>query len=646
MQTIKATHLCLKPPQWALLQRHLITLMNEAIIPYVERYTREDGSLIWADTWPDTRDGLDDFYEAFTNFPLLYMLGGQPELLELALKSYDAITKQAANMGRYSPVHDNYERGYDQFHQSEGYLFFYLLCMADPQNDHLRALAEKYAGFFTGENPDAPNYDADKNILRAPHNGSKGPRWGYIGSDDTAYHWNANMKRYGLPYDDVEGITTYDDLKAPELAQRMGDVMETRMGRGDVANNLLVSGLIANAYFLTGDTKYANWLKTYVDGWVARAEANGGLLPDNVGLSGTVGEYMDGRWYGAAYGWTWPHGFYNINMAALVSGIHAYYLTGDESYLDLPRIQLDKIFTLGKTATFDRSQMSLPELSAGFDPEKETFLIPMRYSDSGWFDYHPPDAQHLITLWHLTHSDKDRERIEQLRAKSSKDWAKVVSQHNKEDRTNDRAWFAYLQGDNADFPTQALEAAIEQVNRRVALIATDDADLSQVNIHHWQNHNPITTETLVQLTLGAPQMLYYGGSLITNLFYFQADSNRPGLPDEVSALVEKVDDNGVTVHLVNLSASRTHTLIIQGGALGEHRITTITYTVTDEEATTMIDSGANKRPLNTTAVKQTITVGDVRVQLEMPALTQIRLDIGLKRYVNPPRYISISAQEH
>jgi hypothetical protein len=25
-----------------------------------------------------------------------------------------------------------------------------------------------------------------------------------------------------------------------------------------------------------------------------------------------VGEYMGGRWYGAMYGWSWPHGFYNI----------------------------------------------------------------------------------------------------------------------------------------------------------------------------------------------------------------------------------------------------------------------------------------------------------------------------------------------
>ena len=74
---------------------------------------------------------------------------------------------------------------------------------------------------------------------------------------------------------------------------------------------------------MTGEEKYRDWLREYVDAWIERAAANGGLLPDNVGLSGEVGEYMDGRWYGSMYGWTWPHGFYNIAMAAILAGTHS-----------------------------------------------------------------------------------------------------------------------------------------------------------------------------------------------------------------------------------------------------------------------------------------------------------------------------------
>jgi len=32
-------------------------------------------------------------------------------------------------------------------------------------------------------------------------------------------------------------------------------------------------------------------------------------------------------------------------------------------------------------------------------------------------------------------------------------------------------------------------------------------DLTKVHEHHWQTINPVTTEALIQLTLGAPQFV-------------------------------------------------------------------------------------------------------------------------------------------
>ena len=133
--------------------------------------------------------------------------------------------------------------------------------------------------------------------------------------------------QYGLPFDDIPGITTYDDLKDPALARSMGEAMKERSGRGDVATNLLATSLVTNAYLLTGEQKYKTWVLEYVDAWRERALENGGLLPDNVGLSGEVGEYQNGKWYGGNYGWTWPHGFYNIIQAAIVAGANAYILS-------------------------------------------------------------------------------------------------------------------------------------------------------------------------------------------------------------------------------------------------------------------------------------------------------------------------------
>jgi hypothetical protein len=97
--------------------------------------------------------------------------------------------------------------------------------------------------------------------------------------------------------------------------------MEERMSRGDVAPNLALTSLVTNAWLLTGEERYRRWVLDYVEVWMKRTRANGGLLPDNVGLSGQVGEYTGGRWYGGLYGWTWPHGFYNLQMAATPSDI-------------------------------------------------------------------------------------------------------------------------------------------------------------------------------------------------------------------------------------------------------------------------------------------------------------------------------------
>ena len=69
------------------------------------------------------------------------------------------------------------------------------------------------------------------------------------------------MRIYGLPYTDVAGVYQYDDLQDPQKARRMGEVMQQRMGRGDVATNLIVTSLVANAYLMTGEDKYRHWVE-------------------------------------------------------------------------------------------------------------------------------------------------------------------------------------------------------------------------------------------------------------------------------------------------------------------------------------------------------------------------------------------------
>ena len=63
------------PPAWAVRQRQAMDLMDRAAQPFVAKYTRPDGTLIWRDEWPGM-DGSDDGYESFLSFPLFYILGG------------------------------------------------------------------------------------------------------------------------------------------------------------------------------------------------------------------------------------------------------------------------------------------------------------------------------------------------------------------------------------------------------------------------------------------------------------------------------------------------------------------------------------------------------------------------------------------
>jgi hypothetical protein len=402
----------LAPPGWAILQRRLIDLLNASVEPFAAKYTRPDGELIWREHFV-SRDGLDDAYEGFYNWPLLYLLGGDEGLLPRSLHHWNGATRQFA---RYGHVHREFDRGYDWFHLGEGMLAFYFLCLAAPDLP-ITGPARRFAGFYLeGEDEQATNYDPRLKLVRAPHNGSIGPRWGLM-DDEPSYEWSPTMRPYGLPLHDIPGIAEYDDLRDPLLARRMGQAMAERMGLGDVPANLAITSLVTNAFCLTGDERYREWVVEYTEAWMARARENGGLLPDNVGLAGTIGEYINGKWYGGLYGWTWPHGFYNIGMAAVIAGCNATVLTGDEHYLDLPRGQIDYLLELG-----ERSDKVLS--------------IPHRYSDFGWFDYRPLDPWLPMAIWNLSQSPDDLAR--RVYADRDEDRNEVRAFRNKHDDVRGR----------------------------------------------------------------------------------------------------------------------------------------------------------------------------------------------------------------
>jgi hypothetical protein len=623
-------------PTWAVLERQLIAVMEEAVHPFLAKYTHPDGRLIWQEGIHQSRDGADDFYESFYNWPLLYLLGGGDHMLELGQRQWDATTKLMEEIGH---VYKEYEIGYDQFHQSESYIYFYLLCLADPKHDRNIERARRFAGFFLNEDPEAINYDQDKKILRCAHNGSKGPRWLYEENDEPSYGYSPGMAVYGIPFEDLEGIDTIEDLKDPAKARRMGQAMKERMAHGDVATNLHVCSLITNAFLLTGDEKYKDWLLEYVDAWIERAAEHDGFLPDNVGPSGIVGEFMDGKWYGSMYGWTWPHGLYNIAMAAILAGAECFLLTGEKKYLELPRNQLRKVMAEGKIANFDELDMSLEHHWTGqflaLGDKKESWVVPYRYADSGWFDWQPLAPIYPLTLWNISGDNVDLEMVETIREKETYDWSKVFSFHSKEDAGHEQPWFAYIQGDNPDYPEEILRASLAQVYKRMRQVRADETDPRDNHIHWWQQLNPVTTEALIQLTLGAPQLLYNGGLLWAPLRYFDVERERPGLPLDVVALVETVSGDQVVLKLVNLSAVHERQVLVQAGTLGEHKFTQVEYNKMVSDG--MGQVGDYGLPAVETAL-ETVAVDGSCLQVELPPGTEIRLVLGLERHVNGASY--------
>ncbi|MBN9390318.1 MAG: hypothetical protein J0I20_19985 [Chloroflexi bacterium] len=637
MKKIKANVPSTTPPAWAIMERKLIEILDQSVYPYVERFTREDGQLIWGDKMV-SRDGADDFYESFFNWPLFYLLGGGKHVLEIADREWDAITRQLTDL---KMVSKEYEIGYDQFHQGESYIYFYFLCLADPTNPKLIDRARRFAGFYLNEDPEVPNYDPEHKIIRAPHNGSGGPRWGYF-DNEPSYNWAAGMRRYGLPYQDVPGATTYDDLKDPVIARRMGEVMQERMGKGDVAANLPVTSLITNAYLMTGDEKYRNWVVEYVEAWKERADANNGFLPDNVGLSGKVGEYMDGKWYGGLYGWAWPHGLHNIEASALVAGANAYLMTQDQHYLDMARNQLDSAIKLGKIANLEEEESSLGKEKVGqlfaMGEKPETLLVPNRYNENGWFDYQVVSPEFPINIWYMSQADSDWARLEFLRENSTYDWRKVSSFRNKGDYGHEEPWLRFLAGDNPTYPEAILSATFGQVARRLELIRIDQEDLTKVYIHHWQQHNPVIVEALTQLTMGAPSVLYNGGLLHTLVRYYDVQQERAGLPQDVGALVSKIGPTSATIHLVNLNPFESREVVLQAGAFGEHQFKSASYA----SRTSDYPGGVyaySAPPLETEQI--TVEIEDKYFQVELPPASEIVLELEMVRYVNTPSYKSL-----
>lgn len=586
------------PPSWAVRQRHLITLMNQAAPRFVERYTRPDGTLIWREKWPGM-DGSDDGYESFLSFPLFYILGGGEHVHELARREWNAVTWQFT---QYGQVYREFDAYYDWMHHGESYTYIYYLGLADPLHYMDRSRALRFAAMYIGEDPEAPNWDPERRMIRSPINGSRGPRL-QMSAEDWVTH-RPVLAEYLSPYQDVPGYESDDpfvivDWNDDEAFSRILELMNQRMVPGDVPLNLNATSLVTHAFLYTGEEKYRQWVLDYLAAWVERTQRNGGIMPDNIGPNGQIGERMNGKWWGGYYGWRWPHGAWIILESTLIAGSNATLLTGDPSWLDLHRSQADLLWSLRRE-------------------ENGAVKVPARHGDCGWFDYRPPTPDSYIRLYFMSQQADDYQRLVE-RFPERDTW------HNeprffKAGAYPPAAWFAYMEGNNPDFPERVLEDTYIGICQRLEQIEQDTTDPETWDVHHWQNLNPVLPEGLVQMAMGTPGAVYHGGLLHASVRYFDPRRRRPGLPEDVAALVEKVEPSTVTLNLVNTNPLEKRELIVQAGTFGEHLFTDVVQ---------LSETNSACPPLR---------VNGKWLRVHIGPSTQIRLRIGVRRFANVPSY--------
>jgi len=534
------------PPAWALWQRQILKQLYPAAKALVDKYTRPDRSLKWQDDWPGM-DGSDDGYESFYNFPLLYALGGHEDLLPMSEKLWNAVTRQFTEYGQ---IYNEFDEHYDWMHHGESYTYFYFFGLTNPGLAKHQDRARRFAGLYLNEDASALNYDPIKHLIRSPINGSRGPHF-----MNTAEDWITHrpiLAKYPLPFDNIPHVRNSEDWNDDQRFPHILNAINQRMMRGDVPLNLTATSLMANAWMYSGDKKYRQWIIDYVNTWRKRVQENDGILPDNVGLSGEIGEHMNGNWWRGYYGWKWPHGLFNQVESTLIGASNAYLVTGDASFLDLPRSVIDLV-------------------SKNARHENGSTLVPHRHGKDGWYAYSPFPSKYLAQLWFLSRAPEDWERLESL--VNTNNWKQLNYSKGKGDSTHPGPWLMYVRGENDEYPMQILQACYAETRNRLKKIREDRTGPADQDVHHWQKLNPVVLEALVQLTLGAPNHIYHGGLLQTSLRYFDPEKKRPGLPPDVAALVERLTPNGVRLQLVNLNPAESRRVILQAGMFAEHEFT-------------------------------------------------------------------------
>ena len=541
------------PPGWALMERALLDANSKAVEAFAERYLDDRGYLLHTPRW-GTLDGPDDAIETFYNWTLLHALGGSDSVLELYkraleghLQQYGELRTELTTLASEGAYREEFITQSDWFHTGEGMRAFFLMGHVDPHDEQFVDRMERFSRMYTGEDPQYGNYDPQAKIIKSIWNGSLGPMLRRA----TVYDWVGDPVpgKFHLLHNPAR-TTKLLDLEQwyPRMLAHCDEYLDSV---GDNFLNLAATLLTTNAYALTGKDKYRDWTLEYLDAWRGRAAATGGMIPSNIGLDGSLGGEHDGQWWKGTYGWNFTIfdgelqqiAHRNYFTAASFQGFaNGLLLTGDQTYIDVLRKQMDLVLDAAKVVD---GQTLLPTMYGdprgyAFDGEPEFYRYePVTYSD----------RLAEIYLWSMQDRDLARVPLE------------------------DERWIAFLQGGDPGYPIRSMQEDFRHIRDRLATQRNDTTTAETRLADYLLGIMPATTETLTRLTTGG----YFARGRIwvlhSRLRYFDPDRKRAGLPPDVAALVHELRDDSVAVTLVNVNQAEAREVLVQAGGYAEHQFT-------------------------------------------------------------------------
>jgi hypothetical protein len=573
-------------PRWAVLQRELLAANLPACREFFEKYFDNRGQLQCFVRW-GANDGPDDAFENFNRWPELHALGASDELLRMYTRGHEGLLEQYGHarttqvpIARDGMYHKEFIVQSDWMHHGEGLQLFNRMGLSIPQDLRYQQRARRFAGFYMGEDPGAPNYDPTLRIIRSMQNGSRGPML----RKATSLDW------VGDPFDVKRFTAEHGESSFDQFLAHYEEYTDVA---GDHFLNLAATTLATNAFLLTGEEKYKRWILEYVDAWLERMRQNGGIIPSHIGLDGKIGG-DDGTWWGSAYGW----GFSPVNPVtgrredrnrigwALPGFSNALLLTGDRKYVDAWRAMIAAV-------------------NANAREEKGRKQYPSMYGAGGWYGWrNTPWDVGAVNVWYWSQQPDDLPRTQTA-------WSPPTGSGTYAS-LGTTGWLEFLSGRRPGYPEQALQWDLDLIGKRLRALRTHTTPPERRLADNMLDFNPAAAESLVQLMWGGLMPGRDGGLVNARLRYFDPDRRRAGVPDDVAVLVSALSDTGTTVTLINLNRTQPRTVIVQGGAFAEHQLTAVSR------------RGVNSR-------------------VEAPVLT-VRIDPGcgetlvlsMQRYVNTP----------